>query len=205
MPIQKHLADPMLHSVSIDHQQLISDLSSAELSTRFRAVQALAEIEGVSVPLCQLLVVETEPVVQQILVSALIRFPTPEVVQHLVLHLPQASIALKNNIAEILRHYPPQLLNMAGIGLADPDPSLRLIWLQIMADWPNPPLLDVILECLTKEQDSNVFAAMVELAVPTGDQRLIPVFAAASPRFAKEPFVQFVLTQAMARLEQSYE
>lgn len=200
MPLKK--GEQQLPALETKHSLglLLMDLTAEQSERRLEAAQALADLPEAASALCKHLAVETDRQVQQIILTSFILNPQLDIAQQLSILMLSAELSLRNQIAEVLEHYPPSFLPMASTGLADPVSSHRLIWLQIMRDWPVELLSELLVPLLPTEADVNVFASMVELLAQTEDQSLLPALQQVSNRFPDEPYIQYLLAQSLTRL-----
>jgi HEAT repeat protein len=178
---------------------LVLQLADSDPAVRRWAARDLARPDAI-VPLCACLPQETSPAVRQAIFDSLAAIGSAEVVAAVLPFLRSEDAALRNGAVSLLQELPePVARHMADL-LADPDPDVRILSIDILQTLAHPDVPGWLRQLLEHEADANVVGTAVDRLVETGSPELAGLLADVRRRFADEPYIQFACDLALARL-----
>lgn len=168
-------------------------------AARRQALRALATTEGGAARLVEQLQQEHDRSVREAGFTALLQAPGPATVQALLPLLRSDDAGLRNGALDVLAHLPePTAAAIDGL-LADADPDVRILTVNLLQELQHPGVLGWLLGVLAQEPQVNVVAAAVEVLTELADPRATAPLRAARERFADEPFLAFAIDLALQR------
>lgn len=171
-------------------------LRDPDPARRRAAARALGEGTDPA-PLAGALAGEADPRVREALLTGLIR---QGAVVALLPFLRSRDAALRTGAVEALQSLPEQVLPHMPALLADPDPDLRILAADIARALPAERATALLCQALDAETHPNACAAAVEVLAELGTPAAVPVLHAVAARFARDPFLPFAVSAALARI-----
>jgi HEAT repeat protein len=175
------------------------DRHSPDPEQRRRAVRSLDPDPRTLPVLAEILNVEQEPTVREAAFSALVAIGGTSA-PVLLPFLRSDDAGLRNGAVEALQTMPEAVRPLLPDLLADADPDLRLMGIEIARALPPNDATDLLCRTLEQEAHINVCAAAVDVLADIGTPRAVPTLQRLSDRIAAEPFLSFAITAALARL-----
>ena len=156
-----------------------------------RAVDALADR----------LTEEEELAVREAIITSLVDIGGPIATRRLILLLRSEDTALRNSAMEALQHSVDQVEPHLNDMLADPDPDVRILTVNLIAGLTLPTIPQLLLKAATCDEHVNVVAAALDFLAEVGVQEMIPSLKTVKDRFPGEPFIIFSVDTVIRRIE----
>ena len=196
----RRLPDETLPPPAVDVDVLLARLGDPVATERRKAAFALAVLPDTGLALCDRLVIETDDAVREAILTALMKQPSPLVVERLVSCLASDHAALRNGVLAVLRTIPHLVGGHIDRLLADADPDVRLMTVSLVSGLADPRAPEWLARVAADDLDVNVCANALEGLAEIGGPEAEPAILAAKTRFAGEPFLTFVADTVLARI-----
>ena len=151
--------------------------------------------------LLRALQVETDALVRSALLASLSTIPCDAVVHGLMPLLHSDDASLRNGAMDVLAQMPQVLAPHVQGLLADPDPDVRLLTLQLLSELVHPEVRDWLCRVLERDDNLNVVASAVEVMAEVGLAQDVPLLEATLARFGGDSFLAFTIDIAISRME----
>jgi HEAT repeat protein len=174
-------------------------LSAAEESERWAAARALNAPEDVPA-LSAALARETSASVREAILTSLCRIATPESAAAIVPAVRSDDASVRRGALDALISMPQAAAPHLPALLADDDSDVRLLSCEIVRALPSDQATELLIEALNVEDVPNVCAAAIDVLTEIGAPAALPVLKAVAERFGNEPFLQFAIKEAVARI-----
>lgn len=184
----------------LDRDALLGELASNDAAVRRAAALALSRHPGSAAALGARLVVDPDRAVQDAILEALVRVGDGDAVRALLPGLRTDDAAVRNGVVEALAAMPQGVGPFMPMLLADPDPDVRILALDVLQVLPDARANDWLAHVLAHDGHVNVCAAAVDRAAEMGGPDLVPLLRALCTRFPGEPFVAFAVRTAILRI-----
>lgn len=206
MALKKAAAHPELREVTErvparDEQGLRDQLQHAEAGHRRKAAIDLRDFPDSVFALGAALVRESDGDVRSAILMALSHIANEPVVDVLLPLLRSESAALRNGAIEALARMESKLAPSIPALLQDPDPDVRLMTLQLLAEFAHPGVRIWLRELLVREQDTNVLAAAMEVMAEVGETSDLELLRTIAKRDADDGYLGFIAETAIKRIQ----
>jgi HEAT repeat protein len=172
-------------------------------SARRRAALELSRFPESAEILCAALIGEGQAAVREAILTALIRINNGASVRGLLPLLGSEDVALRNGVVEALQQMPAHVGPHMQELLADTDSDIRIFALDVLQSLCHPDAPAWLAALILTEKHVNVCAVAVDRLAEVGTPGMIPALQALAARFADEPFIQFAVQAAIARIKGS--
>lgn len=179
---------------------LLAQLNDKETDRRRWAARDLARHPEATTELAARLAVETAPAVRDALLSSLLAIASDEVVESIVPFLRSEDAGLRNGVVAVLQRLPEPVARHMTELLADPDPDVRILSIDILQDLAHPQALVWLREALENETAVNVVGAAIDRLAQIGTPDLAPLLDVRE-RFCDEPYIRFAVDMVLKRLD----
>jgi HEAT repeat protein len=202
MPLIKHsLAAPQASQESpASLDALLADLKSIDPVQRRGAARKLAEYPESARDLCSTLAAEPHESVRESIFTALIRIGTKPAAEGLVPLLNSEDPGLRNGAIEALKTMPDAVAERIGDIFAGSS-DVRIFGVEILGALAHPDSPRWLMRIIAEDTELNVCAAAVGALAECGDGAAVAPLCALLERFPNEPFLEFSVRAALARIE----
>ncbi len=183
-----------------DKAGLIGQLSDPDPDARRWAARDLVHEADVVPALSARLLTEQHPAAREALFTALATVGDRAVVQALLPLLRSDDAALRNGAIEVLTGLPALVAPYIEAQLADADPDVRLLAVNLLTDLPHDKAAHWAEQVLRHDAHVNVVAAAIEVLAEIGAPEQVLTLTAAARRFADAPFIAFAVDVAVERI-----
>lgn len=206
MALKKAAAHPELREVTErvparDEQGLRDQLQHAEAGHRRKAAIDLRDFPDSVFALGAALVRESNGDVRSAILTALSHIANDQAVDVLLPLLRSENAALRNGAIEALTRMETKVAPSIPALLQDPDPDVRLMTLQLLAEFAHPGVRIWLRELLVREQDTNVLAAAMEVMAEVGEVGDLELLRAAARRNGNDDYLGFIAETAILRIQ----
>ena len=182
---------------------LLEQLSDPRAVARRWAARDLSVFPEAVNALLAHLPMETDDSVREVIFTSLLAIGGETVVVGLMPYLRSEDAFLRNGVVETLQGLPDAIATHIEGVLRDSDPDVRIFAVDILRELAHPDAPGWLEAVLEKETEVNVCAAAVDSLSEVGSPGSIPAIKAVLTRFPDQPFLEFVVTTAIARIENS--
>jgi HEAT repeat protein len=193
-----HEVQPRAHPR--DRDGLIAALVDVDAGARRRAARDLAAHPGAAPVLGARLPAEPDAAVREAMFAALAGIGDAAAARALLPLLRSEDAMLRNGAIGALAMMPEAVAPFVEAQLADADPDVRILALNLLGELPHPRSAHWAADALARESQVNVAAAAVEVLADLGGPEHAPALRAAGARFAADPFVGFAVATALERV-----
>lgn len=176
-------------------------LAHSDASQRRAAVHALSETPNAVEPLIAILENEEHPAVREAAISALLSIGPDELVEACVLQLRGDEANRRNEAVQVLQQMGPQSSSVIQELLADADPDVRIMAVDVTRMLTNPEVSTWLRELLETEDHPNVVGTVVDRLCEIGWVEDIPALENAQMRFSDDAYLQFAIDRALTRIK----
>jgi HEAT repeat protein len=146
------------------------------------------------------LATEAEPRVREAIFASLVA-TGGTLTAHLIAPLMRCNDAnLRGAVTEALKQLAEDAVPALDILLADPDPDVRLLAIEVTRAWPVALAVPRLKHVFMKDPHVNVCCAAVDVATEVGNGELIVAMVWLRARFPDEPFLGFAIDVACSRI-----
>ncbi|MDQ7033143.1 MAG: HEAT repeat domain-containing protein [Desulfonauticus sp.] len=176
-----------------DFEGLIQALEQGDKNARRWAARDLAEYGEKAIdPLCNRLYHETDPAVQDAILSSLMEINKPPIGEKLIPLLRSDDAGLRNKVIDALRAMPELVELHVNNLIKDEDPDVRIFTINIIQELRHPMVPKWLLEVLERDDHINVVGtaldALAEIATPDMKDKILKV----KDRF-NDSYIHFVV------------
>jgi HEAT repeat protein len=183
-----------------DRDGLIAQLGDADPGVRRWAARDLGRHPEAVPALAARLSVEAAPAVREAILDALLAIATDEAVEEMLVFLRSEDAALRNGAVAVLQQLPdPVSRQMQGL-LADADPDVRIMAIDILQTLAHPEAPTWLADLLQHERQVNVVGAAIDRLAEIGTEDMLPLLDEVRDRFADEPYIQFATDTVIRRI-----
>jgi len=179
---------------------LIVALGSDDATARRWAARDLAGHPGASEALLHRLAQEEDPSVRQVIFTTLAKLRDPIAVAGLVSCLRSEVPALRNEAVEIMQGLPAEVAPLMEGLLADPDPDVRILAVNILESLRHPLVETWLIRVIETDPHINVCGSALDLLSEVGSPQAVAAIGHLKERFADQPYIQFTADLALARI-----
>jgi HEAT repeat protein len=201
MPLIKRTAAPAQPAndapTSVD--ELLTDLKSLDPSLRRGAARKLTDHPQAAAELCAALVIEPQESVRESILTALIRIGTKSAAAGLLPLLNSEDPGLRNGAIEALKTMPDAVAERVD-DIFSGSSDVRIFGVEILGALAHPDSPRLLMRIIAEEREINVCAAAVEALAECGDGAAVAPLTALLARFPDEPFLEFSVRAALARI-----
>ena len=180
---------------------LLEVMKEGKTSERRRAARDLAAFPEATAELCALFGEETDSAVQHAILTSLIKINSDAVASGLAPYLRSENAALRNGAVEALQQMPDAVAAHIEELLHDENSDVRIFAIDILQALCHPDAPAWLCEIIADELHVNVCATAVDRLAEIGTPEMIPALQSLAKRFADEPFMEFAVQTAVARIE----
>lgn len=178
----------------------LARLASGDADVRRRAAQVLAGDPAASAALAACLPDEPARSVRDALFASLVETGGTLVAGLIAPLLRGEDAGLRNSALDALKHLEADAVPVLDLLLADPDPDVRILAVEVTRAWPSALAVPRLQRVLANDPHLNVCVAAVDVATEVGTSDLIGTLADLRRRFAGDPFMVFAVEIACARI-----
>ena len=201
MPLIKRAAAPVQPAddarPSVD--ELLTDLKSLDPSLRRAAAHKLTDHPQAAAELCVALVAESHESVRESILTALIRIGTKPAAAGLLPLLNSEDPGLRNGAIEALKTMPDAVAERVD-DIFSGSSDVRIFGVEILGALAHPDSPRRLMRIIAEDRELNVCAAAVEALAECGDGAAVAPLTALLERFPDEPFLEFSVQSALARI-----
>jgi len=174
-----------------ERQDLVVALGSDNPVARRWAARDLAAHEGVSEELLNRLAQEPDRSVREVIFTSLTQLRDPAAVRGLVMFLRSEDPAVRSETVEALKQLPDQVAPHMESLLADPDPDVRILAVNVLESLRHPSVETWLVQVIETDLHLNVCGAALDLLSETGTDLAVDAILRLMRRFPAEPYIQF--------------
>lgn len=183
-----------------DRDGLIAQLGDADPAVRRWAARDLGRHPEAVPALAARLSVEAALAVREAILDALLVIASDEAVEELLVFLRSEDAALRNGAVAVLQQLPePVSRQMQGL-LADADPDVRIMAVDILQTLPHAEAPLWLADLLGHERQVNVVGAAIDRLAEIGTEDMLPLLGEVRDRFEDEPYIQFAIDTVVRRI-----
>lgn len=183
-----------------DRAGLIAQLGDADAAVRRWAARDLGRHPEAVPALAARLSVEAAPAVREAILDALLAIASDEAVEELLVFLRSEDAALRNGAVAVLQQLPePVSRQMQGL-LADADPDVRIMAIDILQTLPHAEAPLWLADLLGHERQVNVVGAAIDRLAEIGTEDMLLLLDEVRDRFEDEPYIQFAIDTVVRRI-----
>jgi HEAT repeat protein len=189
-----------------DMADLIASLGARDADQRRHAALALPAAAGPAkrgdcmAALARQLLIEFDPGVREAVLLALVGLGGVDVAAMLARLVCLEDANLRNGVLDALKRLGADAMPAVDRLLADADPDVRLLSIDVLRAWPAAAAAPRLRGILESETRVNVMGVALDVAAVAGDVSLLPALEAVKARLADEPFIGFAADAAAAAL-----
>jgi HEAT repeat protein len=181
-------------------EALLAGLQSPSAQMRRGAARDLGAFPESAEALCGALASEQNESVRVAIFTALILLATKRAAGGLIPLLQSEDVGLRNGAIEALKTMPDSAAEcIAEIFASTTD--VRIFGVEILGALEHPDRQAWLLQVIEADRELNVCAAAVEALLDCGDRTAVGPLLALLARFPDEPFLEFSIHTALARIE----
>jgi len=180
-------------------ETLLENLTSGSAASRRGAARGLATHPAAAAALATALEAESDPSVREAIFTAEIRIGSAAAAAGLFPLLNSEDVGLRNGAIEALKTMPDAVTAQIDELLAGPS-DVRIFAVEILGALASSSSPARLMRVLEADPELNVCAAAVEAIVECGDAGCAPALEALAQRFPDEPYLQFSIRTALARI-----
>jgi HEAT repeat protein len=165
-------------------------LRSPDPDRRREAAAALIDTPEAKQLLAELVAVETDNVVREAMLTAIIGSDDMTAARTLAGLLRTDDAALRNAVADTLGQM-PAAAGLIDELLADSDPDVRVMTVMLLRSLHLPEVPGWLLEVVASDTDANVVGGALGELGEVGDPTMIPIVEQVAARFPDDPFIAF--------------
>jgi len=202
MPLIKRTAAPAAQPANDARssvEELLIDLKSIDPSLRRGAAHKLTDYPQAAAELCGALVIEPRESVRESILTALIRIGTKPAAEGLLPLLNSEDPGLRNGAIEALKTMPDAVAEHVDDIFAGSS-DVRIFGVEILGALAHPDSPRLLMRIIAEDRELNVCAAAVEALAECGDGAAVAPLTALLERFPDEPFLEFSVRAALARI-----
>ena len=191
-----------LNIVAPESRQLpLERLAGNDADERRRAARLLSRDPGTASALAACLQSEPDAGVREALFGGLVDIGGPAAAEFIAPFLRSADAGIRGEAIESLKRLGEQAVAALDGLLADADPDVRLLAIEVTRVWP-PGLADPRLHrIIQSEPHVNVCIAAVDVATEVGTSDLLAALTCLPARFPGDAFLAFAVDVACARIQ----
>lgn len=183
-----------------DRDGLIAQLGDEDPAVRRWAARDLGRHPEAVPALAARLSAEAAPAVREAILDSLLAIGSDEAVEELLVFLRSEDAALRNGAVAVLQQLPdPVSRRMRGL-LADADPDVRIMAIDILQTLPHVEVPLWLSDLLGHERQVNVVGAAIDRLAEIGTEDMLPLLDEVRDRFAGEPYIQFAVDTVIRRI-----
>jgi HEAT repeat protein len=207
MPLKASVEPPRASDERIERRYardfagLTAQLQDDDAAVRRWAARDLARHDEAAVTLAARLSKEPAPEVREAIFDSLLALGSDEAVDELLVLLRSEDAALRNGAVMVLQQLPDPVGRRMGGLLADPDPDVRIMALDIVQSLPHPDAPRWLADVVQHDGVVNVVGVALDRLAEVGTPDLLPILVEAKQRFADEPYIQFAVDIVVRRIE----
>jgi HEAT repeat protein len=180
--------------------ELASMLDHADADALRRAALDLGLQRAAARHLVSRLANEADTAVREAILTSLTQIGDVVSVDGLVACLRSEDAALRNEAIDVMKTVPDLVAPMMDGLLADADPDLRILAINLLESLRHPKVEEWLLEVIRKDAHLNVCATATDLLSEVGTEAAVEPLAALKKRFPDEPYIVFAADIALKRL-----
>lgn len=180
---------------------LALELDSGDAAARRWAARDLLHYPGqASAILVQRLQREEQVSVREVILTSLARLGDATAVAGLVACLRSDDAQLRNEAIVALKGLPEEMAPVMGALLADADPDVRILAVNILESLRHPMVEQWLVAVIESDEAVNVCATAVDLLGELGTDAAYGALQQLKRRFADQPYIQFAADLALKRI-----
>lgn len=184
-----------------DRDGLVAQLGDADPGVRRWAARDLARHGDAVVPaLAARLSVEAAPAVREAILDALLAIGSDGAVEELMVFLRSEDAALRTGAVAVLQQLPDPVSRHMQHLLADVDPDVRIMAIDILQTLPHPEAPSWLADLLQRERQVNVVGTAIDRLAEIGTEDMLPLLDEVRDHFAGEPYIQFAIDTVVRRI-----
>jgi HEAT repeat protein len=201
MPLIKfHHTEPAAELEEPPVDASIAELQSSDAHVRREAARRLGDHPDVADALCAAVAAENDESVRESIFTALMRIGTKAAAAGLIPLLQSEDVGLRNGAVEILKTMPQATAECIDATFAD-SVDVRIFGVEILAVLAHPDAAVRLIRIIEEDSELNVCAAAVEGLAASADPTAVAPLLRLLERFPGEPFLEFSVRAAVARIE----
>lgn len=183
--------------------ELLSQLDADSEILRRTAARELSGFSEAANNLCIALERENAEAVRHAILTSLVKINDKQAAGGLIPFLRSEDAALRNAVIEALQEMPDEAAPHVKALLSDADSDVRIFAIDIVQSLCNREAPEWLGELIETESHVNVCSTAVDRLAEIGTPEMIPALKALVRRFPGEPFMEFAVKTAIARIEGS--
>ena len=183
---------------------LIAELRSPDAQARRSAAHLLGNHPEAAEALCAAVVVELDESVRESGFTALMRIGTKSAAAGLIPLLQSEDVYLRNGAVEALKSMPEPAADCLVDIFAD-STDVRIFGIEILGTLGLADVAHRLIRVVEEDLDVNVCAAAVDGLAACGDREAVAPLRGLLTRFPDEPFLDFAVRRAIARIADADE
>jgi len=178
-----------------------AELSACSQADARRALaRASSGDPGAVAGLVAQLATEKDPNVREAIFASLVATGGTPTAHQIAPLMRSADASLRGAVTEALKQLAEDGVAAVDILLADTDPDVRLLAIEVTRAWPVALATPRLKQVFMKDQHVNVCCAAVDVATEVGNGELVVAMVWLRARFPDEPFLGFAVDIACSRI-----
>ncbi len=187
-------------AIKRDLDGLITQLQRGDRVQRRWAARDLAQYGEEAIdPLCSRLEKETDPAVQEAILSSLMEIKRPPIGERLIPLLRSDDAGLRNRVIEALQSMPELVESHVDELLGDPDPDMRIFAINIIQWVKHPDVPKWLLEVIKRDEHINVVGTALDALTDIATEDMKEDILRVKERF-DDPYIHFVVDEIIKGL-----
>ena len=180
---------------------LLADLQNEAAAVRLGAARQLGQYPEAAGALCTALAAAEQPErVREAIFTALIRIGTQPAADGLVPLLASEDTSLRNGAIEALKAMPQTAASAIFASLKEGSRDVRIFAVGVLGALAHRDSPEWLVRVIEADPDVNVCAEAVEGLTECGDEAAVAPLHRLLERFPNEPFLEFSVATALARI-----
>ncbi|KIZ32782.1 MULTISPECIES: HEAT repeat domain-containing protein [Rhodopseudomonas] len=187
-------------SETLDRDKIAAAITQGSVDERWAAARAAAGLPTGLEILRQALAQETVPRVREAIFTSLGRIRTPASAAVVAPCLRSDDPDIRTGALDALRTMPDATAPLLAGLLDDADADVRVLACELVRNQPAEAANDLLAALLSRENETNVCGAAVEVLAEIGTPAALPALAQCAARFPDDPFLSFAIAMARDRI-----
>lgn len=183
-----------------DFAGLIDQLDDTDPAIRRWAARDLLAYPASTTALVARLKREDDRSVREFILTSLTRLGDDIAVAGLVEWLRSEDAVVRNEAIEAMKSLPDEVAPIMGGLLADPDPDVRIMAVNVLESLRHPHVEDWLIDVIDNDTVINVCGTAVDLLGEVGSPAARASLLRLRARYLTEPYIQFATDLALKRL-----
>lgn len=202
MALVRRVSEPVTEdrrSKDRDTDGLLDQLGSDNPEERRRATLDLWGVPAAIPPLLDAWPGEPSGATREAMLTVLAGHDDPHIAGSLAARLRDDDVAVRNAAVKALQAMPEGFAAVAGDLLRDPDADVRVLAVMVLSELPHPQVPGWLTPLVHEDDDANVVAAAIDVALTLGGDLAAALAPVAVRRFPDNPYLHFLAGMAARR------